>query len=155
MSKEYKIKAIETRYKGYRFRSRTEARWAVFFDNFMVNKWEYEKEGFELPSRRYLPDFWFEWGFSEQGHPHGWWMEVKGEVPFSDTSIECRLCQELSTLSKQEVILVSGIPSWDELYHFFPDGWRHENIGDILGDVDRVQYAIDAAKSARFEHGES
>jgi hypothetical protein len=27
-----KIKAIETRYKGYRFRSRLEARWSVFFD---------------------------------------------------------------------------------------------------------------------------
>ena len=26
------IKAIETYYKGYRFRSRLEARWAVFFD---------------------------------------------------------------------------------------------------------------------------
>jgi hypothetical protein len=25
-------KAIETHYKGYRFRSRLEARWAVFFD---------------------------------------------------------------------------------------------------------------------------
>ena len=27
-----KIAAIETKYKGYRFRSRLEARWAVFFD---------------------------------------------------------------------------------------------------------------------------
>ena len=26
------IKAIETVYNGYRFRSRLEARWAVFFD---------------------------------------------------------------------------------------------------------------------------
>ena len=26
------IKPIETHYKGYRFRSRLEARWAVFFD---------------------------------------------------------------------------------------------------------------------------
>ena len=30
------IKAIETRYNGYRFRSRTEARWAVFFDAFGI-----------------------------------------------------------------------------------------------------------------------
>jgi hypothetical protein len=41
------IKAIETRYKGYRFRSRLEARWAVFFDALGV-EWEYEKEGFDL-----------------------------------------------------------------------------------------------------------
>jgi hypothetical protein len=51
------VKAIETAYKGYRFRSRLEARWAVFFDALGI-VWEYEKEGFELPSGRYLPDFW-------------------------------------------------------------------------------------------------
>ena len=52
------IKAIETVYKGYRFRSRLEARWAVFFDALGV-KWEYEKEGFDLGEAGwYLPDFW-------------------------------------------------------------------------------------------------
>jgi hypothetical protein len=51
------VKAIETVYNGYRFRSRLEARWAVFFDALGV-EYEYEPEGFELPSgRRYLPDF--------------------------------------------------------------------------------------------------
>lgn len=51
------MKAIETIYKGYRFRSRLEARWAVFFDALHLN-WQYESEGFELPSGgRYLPDF--------------------------------------------------------------------------------------------------
>lgn len=51
------IKPIETIYKGYRFRSRLEARWAVFFDALGV-EWEYEPEGFNLPSgRKYLPDF--------------------------------------------------------------------------------------------------
>ena len=48
--------AIRTRYSGILFRSRLEARWAVFFDALGV-KWEYEKEGYELPSGRYLPDF--------------------------------------------------------------------------------------------------
>lgn len=52
------IKAIETQYKGYRFRSRLEARWAVFFDALNI-KWEYEKEGYELGEAGwYLPDFW-------------------------------------------------------------------------------------------------
>lgn len=51
-------KVIETRYKGYRFRSRTEARWAVFFDQMGLN-WEYEYEGYQLSnSVRYLPDFY-------------------------------------------------------------------------------------------------
>lgn len=51
------IKAIETRYKGFRFRSRLEARWAVFFDVAKV-AWEYEPQGYKLPSGPYLPDFW-------------------------------------------------------------------------------------------------
>lgn len=52
-----KIKAIETKYKGYRFRSRLEARWAVFFDAMGVD-WEYEPEGFDLGhGLKYLPDF--------------------------------------------------------------------------------------------------
>ena len=35
------LKAIETEYRGYRFRSRLEARWAVFFDVCKV-KWEHK-----------------------------------------------------------------------------------------------------------------
>lgn len=51
-------KAIETHYNGYRFRSRLEARWAVFFDHAHI-KYEYEPEGFELDDgTRYLPDFY-------------------------------------------------------------------------------------------------
>lgn len=51
------MKAIPTRYKGYNFRSRLEARWAVFFDALGI-KWEYEPEGYELSDgTRYLPDF--------------------------------------------------------------------------------------------------
>lgn len=61
------IKAIETTYAGYRFRSRLEARWAVFFDAMGI-AWQYEKQGYELRDRLgvlgtadpiyYLPDFW-------------------------------------------------------------------------------------------------
>jgi hypothetical protein len=51
------IQAIETVYNGYRFRSRLEARWAVFFDALGV-RWEYEKEGYTDGALRYLPDFW-------------------------------------------------------------------------------------------------
>ena len=52
------IKAIETYYKGYRFRSRLEARWAVFFDAAGI-KYEYEPEGFETnEGTKYLPDIY-------------------------------------------------------------------------------------------------
>ena len=52
------IKPIETNYNGYRFRSRTEARWAVFFDALAV-RYEYEPQGYRLhDGTPYLPDFW-------------------------------------------------------------------------------------------------
>jgi hypothetical protein len=51
------IQPIETHYAGCRFRSRLEARWAVFFDHLAI-RWEYEAQGYNLPSgARYLPDF--------------------------------------------------------------------------------------------------
>ena len=51
------MKAIQTEYKGYLFRSRLEARWAVFFDACGV-RWEYEPEGYDLGDGiYYLPDF--------------------------------------------------------------------------------------------------
>lgn len=55
------IKPIETVYNGYRFRSRLEARWAVFFDAVGI-KYQYEPEGYEVKyddcTYRYLPDFY-------------------------------------------------------------------------------------------------
>jgi hypothetical protein len=67
------IQAIETEYKGYRFRSRLEARWAVFFDALGI-EYKYEPEGFEKvwgpETFRYLPDFLLT--KSET------WVEVKG-----------------------------------------------------------------------------
>ena len=55
------IKAIETTYNGYRFRSRLEARWAVFFDAVGM-PYEYEPEGFVLDDgTTYLPDFYLPW----------------------------------------------------------------------------------------------
>lgn len=64
------MKAIETVYNGYRFRSRLEARWAVFFDTLGV-KYEYEKEGYEVNGTWYLPDFWLP--------QQECWFEVKGD----------------------------------------------------------------------------
>jgi hypothetical protein len=65
------IQAIQTNYKGYRFRSRLEARWAVFFDALGI-EWEYEKEGYKLSDGSYyLPDFWLP---NEK-----MWVEIKPE----------------------------------------------------------------------------
>ena len=85
------IKAIETRYKGYRFRSRLEARWAVFFDALGV-KWEYEKEGYDLGATGwYLPDFWL----PEQDC----WFEVKGVADNESLDKMAGLCAQ----SRKEV----------------------------------------------------
>lgn len=62
-----RIKAIETLYDNHNFRSRTEARWAVFFNEASI-KYIYEPEGFRFDDgTSYLPDFylpdqkiWFE-----------------------------------------------------------------------------------------------
>lgn len=81
------IKPIETVYNGYRFRSRLEARWAVFFDVLGV-KYEYEPEGFELPSgAHYLPDFRVKC-YGTRGnitdHPFDLYIEVKGKMTQED-----------------------------------------------------------------------
>jgi hypothetical protein len=52
------LKAIETEYNGHLFRSRLEARWAMFFDEIGI-VYQYELEGYELEGGgRYLPDFY-------------------------------------------------------------------------------------------------
>lgn len=68
------IKPIPTRYNGYHFRSRLEARWAVFFDALGL-EWEYEPQGFELPSGLYLPDFRV--SYPDQKNC---WFECKGSL---------------------------------------------------------------------------
>lgn len=99
------IKSIDTRYNGYNFRSRTEARWAVFFD-FLGWKWDYEIRDFMLPSGRYLPDFYFP--------DINVWAEVK---PEELTPIELLKCKELSLFINKtdnqsfDVILLEGVPS--------------------------------------------
>lgn len=74
------IKPIPTEYNGYRFRSRLEARWAVFFDALGV-EYEYEPEGFCFDGITYLPDFLIH--DVEGIHAYEWrhdiYVEVKGE----------------------------------------------------------------------------
>ena len=66
------IKAIKTFYKNYHFRSRLEARWAVFFDALGLD-WGYEVEGFTLGSDDYLPDFLIK----GSSHYPDIWVEIK------------------------------------------------------------------------------
>lgn len=109
------LKAIETQYKGYRFRSRLEARWAVFFDSLGL-KWEYEKEGFEFDGTRYLPDFWLP--------SLKLWVEIKGEVNWIKNdngwtySSELDKCEKFKDAQEWPVACVIGTPG-EERIHFF------------------------------------
>ena len=70
------IKAIETHYNGNRFRSRLEARWAVFFDTMGI-EYLYEPEGFKMQDGTcYLPDFYLP-KMNE-------FFEVKGKLKLTD-----------------------------------------------------------------------
>lgn len=158
---------IETFYKGYKFRSRLEARWAVFFDA-LGWEWQYEAEGFELPCGRYLPDFYF---------PEiNAYAEVK-PVELSET--EYQKCIELKSQSGAEVFLLVGPPDFityknvafyeldgsdDDVifmakgYKYYPyhwSSWDYNSQEDIERCFPETAQAIMASRSARFEFGQS
>lgn len=86
------IRAIETRYKGYRFRSRLEARWAVVLDHLGI-EWEYEPEGYETSAGWYLPDFRIDPRYveaPEESEPGEFFFEVKGRSLTQDEAERIR-----------------------------------------------------------------
>lgn len=184
------VKPIETKYAGHRFRSRLEARWAVFFDHLGV-EWEYEPEGYSVAGRAYLPDF----RLLSLPYPRPVLFEVKGP-PIDDDDYELMLHR----LGIENVVLVAvgQIPRPDRVAAYGPmDGsglarfssnaspdvlwWtvcpscaavgtelealggqilcgcdgHGANRGPKNGNHPRILAALTAARSARFEHGES
>jgi len=162
----HQIKPIETHYNGHRFRSRLEARWAVFFDSLGI-EWEYEREGYDLGSLGYyLPDFWF---------PK---QNVWGEVKHAHISIEERInvglkAGALSSMTDAGFILLEGIPDdkpyqlcyfdENEMIHSESICFHVHSTGQfyslMLGNIEckhwsDVETAVISARSARFEHGE-
>ena len=115
------MKAIDTEYKGYLFRSRLEARWAVFFDACGV-KWEYEPEGFDLGDGiYYLPDFLLHdviIRYNQGNIVQDLWVEVKGKMTRKDAYKINRFancCKGLFGLDAENPILVvSNIPFCDD-----------------------------------------
>jgi hypothetical protein len=116
------IKAIDTYHSGYKFRSRLEAKWAVFFEAMDID-YVYEKEGFVLDGDCYLPDFWIpEWNC---------WIEIKPEIyttwpsamsklkKYKDPGREVMLCRKLCDNTNQVVLLIGGSP-W--VKSICPDG---------------------------------
>ena len=149
------IKAIETEYNGYRFRSRLEARWAVFFDAAGI-KYEYESEGYELDkSTRYLPDFYLP--------DFDCYVEVKRDTEDGIQEIEDKCFKAIKWGGPiKQILILSNIPKPSSpdggIWHFpvlywkansvvrgwwfFYDAW-HSDIPIVEGHVTRCDYPVD------------
>lgn len=108
------IKAIETEYKGYKFRSRLEARWAVFFDATGI-QYEYEVEGFKKGTACYLPDFYLP--------EEDMYVEVKPNKNNANLGIFKASCF-LGDIVKN-LLLLPNIPDDKDGLWFFPVLFKH------------------------------
>ena len=141
------IRPIETRAYGCRFRSRLEARWAVFLTEAGFH-WEYEPEGAALEAGHYLCDF------RVTKNDVTIWLEVKPKLTV-DQPDDPRWA-ELARTSGLMVFTVRGMHrSGDrcEAAHsarvWMPDG----TVANVHGLWQAREYerAWDAASSARFD----
>jgi hypothetical protein len=134
------IKAITTKYNGYRFRSRLEARWAIFFDMAEIG-WEYEPEGFTIGKDNYLIDFKIQ---SIESKPVDLYVEIKPKKP---TEEEIRKCFNLALESGIDVIMICGSPGLVE-FNKLVDDWSIKtgytiinfpsryNLGDQIKEIE-------------------
>jgi len=99
--------AAPTEFNGTTFRSRTEARWAVFFSVLKV-PYQYEAFSFHFPQlhgpndprvTRYTPDFYL-----PNAHL---WIEIKGREP---TPKEIALAKRLAKQTQEPVFIYIGFP---------------------------------------------
>ena len=137
------IKAIQTEYNDYKFRSRLEARWAVFFDKIGIS-YQYEIEGYEVATGVwYLPDFRIDSG----------WVEVKPKSGIDNESTEK---MGLLVAGLQEPgIIVYGDPLDHYAVLFLPHFLKPGYIRHIANFNNLANYhdAAVTARQARFEHG--
>jgi hypothetical protein len=142
------IRAIQTFYDGFRFRSRTEARFAVMWKA-LGWRYQYEMDGFVLEQGPFLPDFYLT--------DCEVFVEVKGLLP---SEREIGLCASLADAHDCTVFLAVGQPEHDAAVYRFPP---HEDylISSLRTELeslgaapDEIERAVMCARSARFEYGE-
>jgi hypothetical protein len=133
------ITPIQTRYAGCHFRSRTEARWAVAFDHLGI-RWEYEPDGYRLPSGSYLTDFWLP--------DLGEWIEIK---PTVHRKIDPRW-QELVDATGKPLRVLYGQPGPDHDQQIFRPGRKPTKRLQLplTRQTPQTLAAWQAARSARF-----
>ena len=173
------IKAINTEYNGYKFRSRLEARWAVFFDTLGI-EYEYEPEGFEFEDgTRYLPDFWMptEECFIEIKPGTQWHYHKKSHLLFSGTNKRVVYIAGLPWPGEYRVSFYTHLAPFHDAAMFAVGQKNNSEIwivsingdwGQVLKsktsgsdfcrpiiDADILTKAYTAARQARFEFGET
>lgn len=134
------VKALETHYAGCRFRSRLEARWAVFFDHLGI-RWEYEPQGFLTPDGPYLPDF----ALSLTGGQTVW-FEVKGNT---DTTDDPRW-SHLVIGTQRPLVLACGLPRPADDLCWGGDGfngWMQEFDYSASGVTDDIPVSWDNGRA--------
>jgi len=116
--RKYNIKAIPTVHNGISYRSRTEARWAVFFETLGL-RFTYEAEGYDLGGVWYLPDFWFP--------DHKFFVEIKPDD--EPTELEMEKAVRLAEGTGHRVFVFFGMVherngqlEYPKAYVAFPDG---------------------------------
>jgi len=135
------INPIPTKYNGILFRSRLEARWAVFFD-YMNLKYFYEYEGFQLPRPmckdydsidkidrwetliNYVPDFYI----PKMVGGSDYWFEVKPIRSWND---------DWTHISKYELAKINRFGN------FLEDNSRYGIIGDLKWCADLAHSLYD------------
>ena len=109
------VKVLPTYYDGTKFRSRLEARWAIFFDYLRI-PYRYEYEGFDLDGVWYVPDFYLP--------KQDYWIEVK---PVSPSEKEQDKCERLAKATETSTYCFWDIPRpWDGSDDGPAYAWRSE-----------------------------
>lgn len=103
--------SIDTYYDRNYFRSRLEARWAVFFNKAGI-KYQYEPQGFKSDSgEMYLPDFYLPETYLRYGSNKGVYVEIKPDI-FKENEIPAR------KWFADNLVLFTGTPDahlwWDD-----------------------------------------
>lgn len=124
------IKPIETSYNGCLFRSRLEARWALFFDILDV-KWEYEPKCFDLGHGiLYLPDFWLP--------DLKLWIEIKPSNGASKEAV--KKIELLSSLGTWATALFCGMANTGHPCFFFASDTTDSSGGDYSINGDPIDW---------------
>ena len=151
------IQTIPTKYKGIEFRSRLEARWAVFWNTLAI-KYFYEYEEFQLSSGQYLPDFWLP-EIEDYYAPdleddwrevQGVWIELKGREL---TSTELTLAEELSEHTQRMVYFMTPKVLEKPSYSFegtqgsFMNYWAERESEDLYNLRIRTERSAKTSKT--------